>query len=400
MPLPSSVLPTPLYSYHSKELRTSGSQSSIRRRYLYSSPQYECIENHHWWRIESAHGLEEPGIVFDLGYSPTYLQHEEYRESYISDYDGVHDPTGRHNTHKLIWYRRNTGSSALVETLQEARDQNPKIVMCSPSQIEFLYARSEGKVQFDCPLISTRETLYPHVRKMALKMFPKVIDKMRCWDGGLTFYECAEGRLHVCDELCHVEQLDDGLLACTDYFNFSTPFLRYLNGDAGSLACGHCSCGVYGNYLTKFDGASRSLIWIGDYAIPGSLVVEDINSLFEFGGCASNVFSLSMIEKYHGNPFEGYDILYRVIQHKDESIEFLYHSKPSLGDTQLAALRDGLNFIFYRQVSEGLTIHQHESAFMVAPKPLAISADPDLMSHTRGARHKSRCVESHISKGV
>lgn len=389
----SSQLPRSVHVENSMLLQTSGSNSTRCREYHYSHPQYEIIENHHFWRIEHEYGLEAPGPILELAYSPVYYTKDEYQESYLESHTGF-NASGRHNPLTLLWFRRNTLEKSLVKSLKEGRAIKPKFVICSPSQMEFLYSRAKG-IQFDCPVIMTRETLYPHVREMALQMFPRVIDKMRCWDGGLGFYECQHGRKHIYDELVFVEE-SDGLLVATDFFNYSTPFLRYINQDVGKIKCGMCECGVYGNYLEEFEGKIASLLKIGEYQIPGSLIVEDITSLLKFGGCSSNVFALSMLKKYNGNPFEGIDILFRVKQQADESIQFIYSSGQPLDDVHVRALEDGLNFIFYRHLGDGLDSYERERDYRTKPKPIKITEDKLLMCRTKGIRCKSLCVESEV----
>lgn len=393
----SSKMPNVLNSYQSTQLRTSGSQSSYYRTYFYSLPQYKVIENHHWWRIEQSHNLTDPGLIFDFAYTPTYMTNEKYKECFIEDWAlENHDPTGMHNKFKTICYRRNTSANAIIETLKEVRDQGPKIIICSPSQLEWLYFQTKDEIKFECPIISTRETLAPHVRKIGEKMFQKVIDKMRCWDGGITFYECPYKTLHICDELCNVEQLDNGQLVSTDYFNYSTPFINYLNGDAGKINQKKCECGIFGNFFEKFEGKTSSIIYAGNYSIPGCLIIEDVNSLIKFGGCSSNTFGLSMIKKYEGNPFEKTDIIYCIRQKKDYSIEFICQSNPPLKQKQKQALIDGLNFILFRQTNEGLSINEIEKQYIVPKQEIKIIENRNLLDENVGLRNKRQSVFSEV----
>ena len=389
-----------LYDKDTTLLRTSGSQSSLSRSYRYSNPQYLTIENHHWWRIEESHGLTDSGLILDFCYVSSKDTIEPYLECYVDDKVFCYPPVGIHNTYKLFYYRRNTNHSSLISSLKEMQDLNPKIIMCSPSQLEFLYLKSKGEVKFNCPLVTTRETLHPHVRNMGLKMFPKIINKMRCWDGGLTFYECNKGVLHICDELSLVEELADHKLASTDFFNFATPFINYLNGDCGIIEQKLCECGVYGNVFKIFHGRTTSVIKIGDYVITGSLIVEDVNSLFKYGGCSSQIFSYSMNEKYNGNPFVGFDIVYSIRQNKNGNIDFFYHSCPKFTDLQKNALLDGLNFIFFRKLGSNLKTEINEENYVVKQDFfVTIKEDVQFINETKGLRNKRQCVESEYEHG-
>ncbi len=393
---PSRDIPELFRQENSKKLSTSGSQSSNSRFYHYSMPQYQVIENHHWWRIEKDHELTKPGLVFDLMYQPTYRLDEPYKECFIKNHPN-NDPTGFHNEFKTINYRRNTSQDALINVLNEVKDLNPKVLVCSPSQLEWIYFLTKGKIKFNFPLVTTRETLYDHVREMGDKIFTKVINKMRCWDGGLTFHDCAYGTLHVCDELCYAEEID-GQICTTDFFNYSSPFIRYLNGDAGNLDKKECKCGIFGNYFKKFEGRTTSLIHVGEYAIPGSLIIEDINSLIKFGGCSSSIFSLSMLEKYNGNPFSGTDIIYCIRQKLDESIDFICQSDPLLSEMQKQALIDGLNFILYRKAGRNLKINEKEKKYSIEKKEIRIIQDKNLLDETSGLRNKRQSISTEIRK--
>lgn len=390
---PSTTMPSVIYDTDVIQLKTSGSMSSSRN-YKYSLMQYMIIETHQLWRIEQAHEMDYPGIVLSIKYSPTYNINQNYEECFLSELNESSFELGKDNRVTLLNYRRNTGDKSFCNTMMAGRDINPKFVEGSPSQLEFMYLRSGGKIQFDCPFISTRETLRPHVRALGMKMFPLVIDKMRCWDGGMGFFECKHGRRHVYDELAYIEQTNNRLLASTDFYNYATPFLRYVNSDVGDLDIGICNCGVYGKYLKSFEGKVSEVIKVGNYLIPGSLIVEDINSLLLFGGCSSNIFSKSLLKKY-GHVLEGTDIIYRVKQTADGRIHFYYYAKEPLNDTQLSVLKDALHFIFYRHV-DGLDIAQKEKEFYVHPTEITVQEDRDLMCHTKGVRTKSLCIESEL----
>lgn len=82
------------------------------------------------------------------------------------------------------------------------------------------------------------------------KYFDHVCDHMRCWDGGASFFTCRDGNYHLMDNLSWCEDVD-GRLVSTDYFNFSSPFVRYWNGDVCSIGeyYQRCDCGrLYRNF--------------------------------------------------------------------------------------------------------------------------------------------------------
>jgi hypothetical protein len=383
-----------VYLENTIKIHTSGTQSSISREYLYSYPQYIAIENHHWWRIEESHSLTESGLIYIITYQHKYDLENEYKDCYISE-EHLSHAVGIHNKVKYLVYRRNTTPESLIKNLELMKKDDPKLLLCSASQLEWIYFNTNGEIKFNFPVVSTRETLMPHVRKMGEKMFSKVIDKMRCWDGGLTFYECPYGTLHICDELCYVEESDNGLIT-TDFFNYSTPFIRYLNGDNGVIGQKKCMCGIYGNFFERFYGKTSSLIFLGKYQIPGTLIVDDINNLILFGGSSSYIFSYSMLEKYKKNPFIGVDIIYCIRQRKDSSIDFIYQSNPPLSAVQKEALLDGLNFIFYRKLGSGLVVNNLEKRFSVENNVIRLIDDRNLLDENTGLRNKRQCVFSEL----
>lgn len=76
------------------------------------------------------------------------------------------------------------------------------------------------------------------------KYFEFVCDHMRCWDGGASFHTCRHGRYHLMDNISWVES-EDNRMICTDYFNLSSPFVRYWNGDYCRVGDEYkrCECG-------------------------------------------------------------------------------------------------------------------------------------------------------------
>lgn len=90
--------------------------------------------------------------------------------------------------------------------------------------------------------------------------FDSICDHMRCWDGGASFFTCRAGNYHIMDNLSWCEEMD-GRLVSTDYFNFSSPFVRYWNGDVCSLGSKfeRCECGRLFREFEFVDNRSFSL---------------------------------------------------------------------------------------------------------------------------------------------
>ena len=72
-----------------------------------------------------------------------------------------------------------------------------------------------------------------------------VCDHMRCWDGGATFFTCKYDTYHLLDNLSWVNQGTDNKMISYDYFNLSSPFINYWNGDLCEISDEYvrCECG-------------------------------------------------------------------------------------------------------------------------------------------------------------
>jgi hypothetical protein len=358
-----SQIPALKSSHGSLTLKTSGTMSAVRREYHYPWPQYEAIENHHWWRIENAWGLTAPGVIVEFFYNPRYLiEQDGYREwNPITEEtkplldDGPEDKLygprqilslGSHNSVYHISYNRITSRQTWAYNLERAAAMKPKLVVMSPSQFQAAWFHTGG-FRFGCPVVMTREVLTKETRRQASEAFTTVIDKMRCWDGGLGFYECPFGRRHVYDELSIVREEDSRLIS-TDLFNYCHPFINYWNGDTGRLGRGKCGCGVYGSYLEEMNGRVNDAIMIGGVIFPGSILVEDITGFFRFGNTPSGTFNRAFHERYSQDLLKGLDILWRIKQRADETIEFRYFIDGNLTGQQQEALGVALRFLVGR----------------------------------------------------
>jgi hypothetical protein len=100
-------------------------------------------------------------------------------------------------------------------------------------------------------------------------------DHMRCWDGGFTFMTCKYGVRHIFDYLTYTEAIEERLI-CTDFFNYSMPFIKYWNGDFIKLdeTWKKCECGRY--YRDFQFGSSRKSFYFGKENKMSSIDLHDI----------------------------------------------------------------------------------------------------------------------------
>lgn len=410
---PIQEIPPPKFVEDTFKLSTSGTSSAVQRPYYYPERFYQLIEDHHVWRIEREYGLTQPGVVVDLFYNPAFVITE--KGLYQSDpftrevqYDKplawdepentLYGPmfrwaVGSHNKFYQFSYHRYTSVETWVLALQRARELCPKFMIMSPSQVQTVWNKTAGQVPFDCPLITTRETLTSWTRDLALRMFPVVIDKMRCWDGGLSFYQCPQGRLHVYDELCLVEEIE-GRLVSTDFFNYCHPFVRYANHDTGELDRGLCGCGVYGNYFTKFTGRVQEAVLIGEDIIPGAVFQQEIGKFLTWGNFVSGYFEDQFYSLYPRGVLEGVEVCWQLRQDTAGSLEFVYDSRPSMTPEQVEFLQAGIRFIVLRDPGP-FTLGVVDARHGAANHPLSFTVNPSVFDGA-GRRSKHLFVQSDL----
>lgn len=233
-------------------MTSSGTTSGHSKQYAYPRPQYDLIENHHIWRIEKSHGLTNTGNVLVFRYHDMAIPSINIDTGYMA---------AGNNQAYILDYGAGADWDWIVSAIQDF-----KYIIMSPTEIQLLY---QIKSSFKCPVILTRETATDNVLEMAREMFPLVINKLRCWDGGLGFFSCPYYRLHVYDELCFIESDE---LQSTDFFNYCHPFIKYCNGDEGILEEGMCSCGIYGKYFKEFWGRRVDALMIENKMVSGHRV--------------------------------------------------------------------------------------------------------------------------------
>lgn len=248
---------------------TTSGTTGVPKSYFFGREHHELIDNHHIWRIQDAHNIRNGNVVV-----------VEIRNRLTADAPTLRGPS-KHSSFGLdndtwhLTYSAQDGCKDFWRTwLTEVRNLEPVFVYMAPSDLQIIHELSPTRIE--CPVILTGETLYDSVRTAGKEMFTTVIDKMRCWDGGLSFFECPCGRKHIYDELCYVEQVD-GRLVSTDFYNFAHAFIRYANGDEGKIEQGLCECGIYGNFLARFAGKEvERLITRSGKAFSGTLLVNRI----------------------------------------------------------------------------------------------------------------------------
>jgi phenylacetate-coenzyme A ligase PaaK-like adenylate-forming protein len=229
----------------SQNMESSGTTGEVKK-YLYSRPEYEQLEQYHFKKICHLNDLKTNLKIIRLYYSTKHLDLVGPRNLpqfnanvYEITYNLKDDIN--HNEIKRRWN----------EIFAKISHFKPDLLCITPSLFNIAYEMSEHTLtSINCPVLFSDETLFPAIREKAANVFPRIIDKMRCWDGGLSFIECKYGTKHIDDELCYVEKD----LTSTDFFNYAQPFIRYPSADGGEIDIKQCRCGIYGRYFKEFIG--------------------------------------------------------------------------------------------------------------------------------------------------
>jgi phenylacetate-CoA ligase len=121
-------------------------------------------------------------------------------------------------------------------------------------------------------VFTTAEMLLPRYRFLIEEQFQcEVYDQYGSNDGGIQALECDEHNgLHITTEKAIVEIVDDegnpvepgnsGRIIVTDLHNYAMPFIRYENGDMGTLSTEQCPCGRGLPLLKSLEGRTSDIL--------------------------------------------------------------------------------------------------------------------------------------------
>ena len=156
-----------------------------------------------------------------------------------------------------------------IEYHRRLTDYGAEFLYGYPS-ILFMFCRHLAEEGLQLPkiraVVTTAEMMLPHYRlgiESALKC--KVFDDYGCNDGGFESFECREHRgMHYNEfqSLLETEtgKANAGTLLITNYWNRTTPFIRYENGDRVTLAKTACPCGTKFPLIESVDGRTGDIL--------------------------------------------------------------------------------------------------------------------------------------------
>lgn len=128
------------------------------------------------------------------------------------------------------------------------------------------------------------------------KMMDFFCDHMRSWDGGFTFITCKYNEKHILDYLSFAESLDEKLIS-TDYYNYSSPFVKYWNGDHIKISQDWIKCDC-GRFYRKFvlDGRRKSFTINNISSIDLYDIVSKINKTLQIICYKNKIKIISLFE--------------------------------------------------------------------------------------------------------
>lgn len=269
------------------EIQSSGTSHVLPKVYNYDKKMYQIIEDYHWNRIIYFNKIPKGPII---RFKPVnYVDNESIKPK-------REWATGIKNTVYYIPYNGDTFYEDYWKKIFiKIKKLKPSIFYCTPSL--FTCLEPFIKERFNCSIIFSQETLYDYTRNKAKLWFNQVIDKMRCWDGGLSFFECRYGTKHINDELCVAKSVNNQIIS-TDLFNYAQEFINYKNDDIGEIEIKQCACGIFGNVFKKFEGKNIQCIKSeNNELIPGTLFANELSYI----SSKSNGFKFKILQKEDKN---------------------------------------------------------------------------------------------------
>ncbi|MBI5102977.1 MAG: phenylacetate--CoA ligase family protein [Nitrospirae bacterium] len=163
-------------------------------------------------------------------------------------------------------------TSALLSSLERVNEQLPHYLSGMTSNLFRIAVLCEkNNLSIHIPVIfSTAEMMHDYQREFLQKYFNgKVYDFYGCNEIGSLAYECEYGMKHIADEHVVIEAVGNGgrqryeqaaEILITDLDNYVMPFIRYKNGDMGTLTQKKCECGRGLSVLKNVDGRSQEFL--------------------------------------------------------------------------------------------------------------------------------------------
>jgi phenylacetate-CoA ligase len=118
-------------------------------------------------------------------------------------------------------------------------------------------------------IVTTGEMLYGYQREyLGQQLSGQVYDYYGCNEVGSIAFECEYHVKHIADERVYIEITDEagkptsalGDITITDLENYAMPFIRYKNGDTGTIVENCCKCERGLTVLMSIDGRAQEYL--------------------------------------------------------------------------------------------------------------------------------------------
>lgn len=241
---------------------------------------------------------------------------------------------------KIVYISRRIALSEQVQALVEAR---PTLLTGSPTSLQVIAAEITRRC-LPAPrprlLVARGEVLHPELRQHLSEVFGcRVVDYYNAQEIGNIARECAcnTSRLHVNQDACVVEVVDEGgrpvsaghegSVVVTNLYNRTMPLVRYALRDRIVLerdTSTACECGRRGLFLTTPAGRDDDLIVLPDGQRVSPRVIDDL----VIGACRSVGLDTEFTRGVRG---------YQIVQESPRHLTVLFEASeplpPVLGET-------------------------------------------------------------------
>jgi phenylacetate-CoA ligase len=182
----------------------------------------------------------------------------------------------------------------LADTIRRIQEIRPSMLCVYPSRLVEIAARLDAADAraLELKLISVNSETSSKTQRAALANHfgCPVLDEYSTEELGWTAAECAFGETHVWEDMAHLEILErdrdrpvtageQGEIVGTNLHNFATPFIRYRQGDLGSLHKSSCRCGRTFRALRDLVGRSNDAFHFDSGTVSPAYLLDSVYAL-------------------------------------------------------------------------------------------------------------------------
>lgn len=165
-------------------------------------------------------------------------------------------------------------------------------------------------------VITTSEILTDKSRQVISEAFGvSVFNEYGCGEVGSVAHECEQGGMHVMSDNVLLEVEEDasggGEIIVTDFYNLSTPMIRYRLGDYATLSDKRCDCGRGFPLLESIHGRAYDVL-----QMPSGRRVHPEAVIYVFEGIQSKTNAFEQFQVVQKSPDQ---VLVRIIPNKNWS---------------------------------------------------------------------------------